>query len=179
MAGFIRTDRLKEVLGSISGLVDKQVLVGVPDSTAGRKDEGAPLSNAEIGYIQENGAPEINLPARPHLVPGVAAAQPKTLPLLQKGIEAALDGDLDGAKRRMSMAGLAAQSSVRALINSGIGPALSEATLRNRARRGRKGAKEELASRAAGQQASTELAKPLVDTAQYRNSITYVLRNRK
>jgi len=77
------------------------------------------------------------------------------------------------------MAGLAAQSSVRALISSGIGPALSEATLRNRARRGRKGAKEELASRAAGQQPSTELAKPLIDTAQYRNSITYVLRKRK
>ncbi|AZG13848.1 MULTISPECIES: hypothetical protein [Cupriavidus] len=177
--GFIKTDRLKDVLQSISGLVDKQVLVGIPDSTAGRKDEGAPLSNAEIGYIQENGAPEINLPARPHLVPGVAAAQPKTLPQLQKGVEAALDGDLDGAKRRMSMAGLAAQSSVRALINSGIGPALSDATLRNRARRGRKGAKEELASREAGQQPSTELAKPLVDTAQYRNSITYVLRKRK
>lgn len=177
--GFMKVDRLKQVLQSINGLVDQQVLVGVPDSTAGRKDDGAPLSNAEIGYIQENGAPEINLPARPHLVPGVAAAQPKTLPQLQKGVEAALDGDIDGAKRQLSMAGLAAQSSVRALISSGIGPALSEATLRNRARRGRKGAKEELASRAAGQQPSTELAKPLIDTAQYRNSITYVLRKRK
>jgi hypothetical protein len=177
--GFMKVDRLKQVLQSINGLVDQQVLVGVPDSTAGRKDEGAPLSNAEIGYIQENGAPEINLPARPFLVPGVAAAQPKTLPQLQKGVEAALDGDIDGAQRRMAMAGQVAQSSVRARINSGIGPALSEATLRKRARRGRQGAKDELAARAAGQQPSTELAKPLIDTGQLRNAVTYVIRKRK
>lgn len=177
--GFTKVDRLKQVLQSINGLVDQQVLVGVPDSTAGRKDQGAPLSNAEIGYIQENGAPEINLPARPHLVPGVMDAQPKTLPRLQKGVEAALDGDIDGAKRQMSVAGQIAQMTVRKLISSGISPALSDATLRNRARRGRKGAKQELEARAAGQQPSTDLAKPLLDTAQYRNAITYVLRKRK
>lgn len=177
--GFIKKDRLRQVLQSINGLVDQQVLVGVPDSTAGRKDEGAPLSNAEIGYIQENGAPEINLPARPFLVPGVASAQSKTLPQLQKGVEAALDGDIDAARRRLSSAGLIAQSSVRKRINSGITPALSEATLRERARRGRKGAKEELARRAAGEKPGTELAKPLIDTGQLRNSITYVVRKRK
>lgn len=176
--GIMQVDRLKEVLQSINGLVDKQVLIGVPDSTAGRKDKGAPLSNAEIGYIQETGAPEINLPARPFLVPGVAAAQSKTLPQLQKGVEAALDGDIDAVQRRLSSAGLIAQSSVRKRINSGITPALSEATLRERARRGRKGAKEELARRAAGEKPGTELAKPLIDTGQLRNSITYVIRKR-
>ncbi|MCY1326434.1 hypothetical protein D9M68_743710 [compost metagenome] len=177
--GVMKVDRLKQVLQSISGLVDKQVLVGIPDSTAGRKDDGEPLSNAEIGYIQETGSPANNLPARPFLVPGVAAAQSKTLPQLQKATEAALDGDIDGMQRRLSSAGLVAQSSVRKRINSGITPALSEATLRERARRGRNGAKEELARRAAGEKPGIELAKPLIDTGQLRNAITYVIRKRK
>ncbi len=177
--GVMKVDRLKAVLQSINGLVDKQVLIGVPDSTAGRKDDGEPLSNAEIGYIQETGSPANNLPARPFLVPGVAAAQSKTLPQLQKGVEAALDGDLEAVQRRLSSAGLVAQASVRKRINSGITPALSEATLRERARRGRKGAEEELARRAAGEKPGTDLAKPLIDTGQLRNAITYVIRKRK
>ncbi|MBU9534714.1 hypothetical protein KTE49_30225, partial [Burkholderia multivorans] len=61
----MKIDRLDEVLKSISGLMQKEVLVGVPDSTAGRKDEGEPLSNAEIGYILEHGSPANNIPERP------------------------------------------------------------------------------------------------------------------
>lgn len=157
--GFIKTDRLKEVLESISGLVDKQVLVGIPDSAPERKDD-VPLSNAAIGYIQETGSPANNLPARPFLVPGVASAQEKTLPQMQKAVEAALDGDLPRAEKRMASAGLAAQNSVRARINSGISPQLKESTLAARRRRGRTG------------------TVPLIDTGQLRNAVTYVIRKK-
>ncbi|WP_423196787.1 Bacteriophage protein [Cupriavidus sp. H19C3] len=157
--GFIKTDRLKEVLESISGLVDKQVLVGIPDSAPERKDD-EPLSNAAIGYIQETGSPANNLPARPFLVPGVASAEEKTVPQLQKAVEAALDGDLPRAEKRMASAGLAAQNSVRAKINSGIAPQLKDSTLAARRRRGRTG------------------TVPLIDTGQLRNSITYVIRKK-
>lgn len=157
--GFIKTDRLKEVLQSISGLVDKQVLVGIPDSSPERKDD-EPLSNAAIGYIQETGSPANNLPARPFLVPGVASAEEKTVPQLQKAVEAALDGDLPRAEKRMASAGLAAQNSVRAKINSGIAPQLKASTLAARRRRGRTG------------------TVPLIDTGQLRNSITYVIRKK-
>lgn len=158
--GFIKTDRLKEVLQSISGLVDKQVLVGIPDSAPERKDD-EPLSNAAIGYIQETGSPANNLPARPFLVPGVASAEEKTVPQLEKAVEAALDGDLPRAEKRMASAGLAAQNSVRAKINSGIAPQLKASTLAARRRRGRTG------------------TVPLIDTGQLRNSITYVIRSKK
>jgi hypothetical protein len=157
--GFIKTDRLKEVLESISGLVDKQVLIGIPDSAPERKDD-EPLSNAAIGYIQETGSPANNLPARPFLVPGVASAQDKTLPQMQKAVEAALDGDLPRAEKRMASAGLVAQNSVRAKINSGIAPQLKASTLAARRRRGRTG------------------TVPLIDTGQLRNSITYVIRKK-
>ncbi|KWN75795.1 hypothetical protein [Burkholderia ubonensis] len=153
-------DRLNEVLKSIAGLVQKEVLVGVPDSTAGRKDQGEPLSNAEIGYILENGSPANNIPARPHLVPGVQDARPKFEPQLQKGVEAALDGDLEKVERSLNRAGLVAQNSVRAKINSNIQPKLADSTLAARRRRG------------------VTRENTLVDTAQYRNSITYVVRKK-
>lgn len=175
----MKIDRLKEVTKAIAGMAKKQVLVGVPDSGADRDDTSGPINNAAIGYIQETGSPEVNIPARPHLVPGIEAAQPKTLPQLQKAAEAALDGDIDAAERRMGAAGMAAMSSVKRLIDAGISPALSNATLRARARRKRKGAKEELKRRADGEAPGLDLAKPLIDSAQYRNSITYVIRKRK
>ncbi|MCW3641780.1 hypothetical protein K6Y74_00915 [Burkholderia cenocepacia] len=158
--GSMKVDRLDEVLKSIAGLVRQEVLVGVPDSTAGRKDDGEPLSNAEIGYIQETGSPANNIPARPHLVPGVQDARPKFEPQLQKGVEAALDGDLEQVQRRLNMAGIAAQNSVRAKVNSNIAPELAESTLEARRRRG------------------VTRENTLVDTSQYRNSITYVIRKK-
>ncbi|MBR8471940.1 MULTISPECIES: hypothetical protein [Burkholderia] len=158
--GSMKVDRLDEVLKSIAGLVKQEVLVGVPDSTAGRKDDGEPLSNAEIGYIQETGSPANNIPARPHLVPGVQDARPKFEPQLQKGVEAALDGDLEQVQRRLNMAGIAAQNSVRAKVNSNIAPELAESTLEARRRRG------------------VTRENTLVDTGQYRNSITYVIRKK-
>ncbi|KVN30704.1 hypothetical protein WJ63_07950 [Burkholderia pyrrocinia] len=153
-------DRLDEILKSISGLVQKEVLVGVPDSTAGRKDQGEPLSNAEIGYIMENGSPANNIPARPHLVPGVQDARPKFEPQLQKGVEAALDGDLEKVESSLNRAGLVAQNSVRAKVNSNIQPKLADTTLAARRRRG------------------VMRENTLIDTAQYRNSITYVVRKK-
>ncbi|HEM8999487.1 TPA: hypothetical protein U2T46_001532 [Burkholderia cenocepacia] len=158
--GSMKIDRLDEVLKSIAGLVKQEVLVGVPDSTAGRKNDGEPLSNAEIGYIQETGSPANNIPARPHLVPGVQDARPKFEPQLQKGVEAALDGDLEQVQRRLNMAGIAAQNSVRAKVNSNIAPELAESTLEARRRRG------------------VTRENTLVDTGQYRNSITYVIRKK-
>ncbi|AOK00184.1 hypothetical protein [Burkholderia vietnamiensis] len=156
----MKIDRLDEVLKSISGLVQKQVLVGVPDSTAGRKDESEPLSNAEIGYILEHGSPANNIPERPHLVPGVQDARPKFEPQLQKGVEAALDGDIEKVNRSLNRAGLAAQNSVRAKINSNIPPKLADSTLDARRRRG------------------VTRENTLVDTGQYRNAITYVVRKK-
>ncbi|MCA8145470.1 hypothetical protein [Burkholderia vietnamiensis] len=156
----MKIDRLDEVLKSISGLVQKEVLVGVPDSTAGRKDEGEPLSNAEIGYILERGSPANNIPERPHLVPGVQDARPKFEPQLQKGVEAALDGDLEKVNRSLNRAGLVAQNSVRAKINSNIPPKLADSTLAARRRRG------------------VTRENTLVDTGQYRNAITYVIRKK-
>lgn len=158
MSGKFRVDRLNGVLASINELVKRQVLVGVPDSAPDRKE--GPLSNAQIGYILEHGSPANNLLPRPHLLPGVQDARSKVEPELQAGVNAALDGDAQMVDTRLNRAGIVAASSVKAKINSNVQPALSERTLADRRRRG------------------VTRENTLVDTAQYRNSITHVVRKK-
>jgi phage gpG-like protein len=151
-------DRIMRSLKTLTGL---DVLVGIPAENTERREKGEPINNAILGYIHENGAPKANIPARPFLIPGVRNAKPKVIPHFKKATEAVLKGDLEGASRSLHAAGLIGQNEVRAVINSGPPPALSERTLAARRARGRTG------------------DVPLIDTGQLRNSITYVLRTDK
>lgn len=158
MAVKITVDKVTDIINAISKLAGKDVLVGIPDSDPDRKD--GPISNAQIGYIQETGSPANNLPARPFLVPGVAEVQAKCADRLQKGATNALSGNLSSAEASLTAAGLIAESSVKRKINSNIQPELAESTLEARRDRG------------------VTRTNTLVDTGQLRNSITHVVRNK-
>jgi len=159
----VTKDELANVLKSVHALVSKEVLIGIPESEDARNasDEGSPIGNAEIGYIQETGSPSNNLPARPFLVPGVEKALPDAVKRLQRGGEKALSGDTSAAEASLHAAGMICQNSVRATIVNVIPPPLAESTLAGRRRRGRTG------------------TTPLLDTGQLRNSTTYVIRKVK
>lgn len=177
----IKVDRMKDVFKALERTVQTRVLVGIPDSTAERKEgeeADSGFNNAAIGYVQETGDPQRNLPARPFLVPGVKAAEDAIAKHLKRAADFALDGKPDEAEQAMQAAGLVGQNSVRATINAGVEPALSDATLAARARRGRKGAKAEMARREAGEAPGMVDAKPLIDTAQLRNAVTFVVRKK-
>ena len=170
-------DRVEAVLKSIRDLTKQVVLVGVPDSTAGRKT--GPISNAAIGYIQETGDPSHNLPARPFLVPGVSKIAAKAADMLGAGAAKALDGDRQAGAASLVKAGLLAQNSVRATLTAGEGFApLAPSTIAARARRGSKGAKAAMKAAAAGQPPAPSNVRPLIDTGQLRAAITFVLRKR-
>lgn len=177
MPVIITKDKVADIIRAVASLASKDVLVGVSDSAAERDDD-QPISNAAIGYIMETGSPANNIPARPHLVPGIQDVQAEVAERLGKGAKAALSGSTSGADTALNAAGLIGQHGVRAKITDGPFVPLSESTLRARARRGRKGAAKELASRAAGNQPDNTNAKPLIDTGQYRQSITYVIRKK-
>jgi hypothetical protein len=94
-----------------------------------------------------------------------------------------MGGDADALRRGLDVIGLEATSAVKNRLTSGPWAPLADATLRARARRAvgggvgiRKGARAELAARAAGAAPSSQFAKPLIDTAQMRNAINYVIR---
>jgi phage gpG-like protein len=152
-------DKLPKLLAAMNSLTMKDVMVGIPKEETARDDTG-PLNNATIGYIMEHGAPEANIPARPFLIPGVEACKDKVAKQLAGAAKGAVQGNAIGIEEGLERAGLLAQNSVRAKINSGIGPSLAPSTIAARKRRGRTG------------------TKPLIDTGQLRNSITYVVRSK-
>lgn len=147
------------LLKAMSALVKSEVLVGVPAESTERAD-GEPINNATLGYIHETGAPAAGIPARPFLIPGVAAVEDKVADQLGKGAQAALKGDQRGVDQRLHAAGLVAETSVKNTINAGIDPALADSTIAARQARGRTG------------------TTPLVDTGKLRNSITHVVRRK-
>ena len=166
----IKYDKLKQVFNGLNLLLSADVLVGYPadgDQKAGtggpntRKpdpDDKAPLTNAEIAYIMENGAPEANIPPRPSLLPGIEAARPRITALFKQHAQYCIKGDIARADRVLHAIGLTAQAAVRSEITNGNFLPLSPRTLAERLRRGRTG------------------TKPLLDTGQMRNAVNYVIR---
>lgn len=190
--------------GSLAGIVealytmaDAEVLVGFPQETTERKMEtgetdnyGKPiisvekdeaLTNAQLAYIHDNGAPEAHIPARPFMLPGIESAMPRIKSRMTQIPRAVLQrgGGALVVEQGLIGVGLIAKLAIQNKINEGIPPPLSDRTLRARARKGRKGAGIELLSREHGYAPSMDFAKPLIDTAQMRNAVNFVIRSRK
>lgn len=155
----VTKDRVAEVLAQVKALTRDRVLVGVPADKAGR-NEGEPITNPEIAYINDRGAPELNIPARPFMVPGVERELGRITKRMRSGAVRALNGDKDAAQQTFVAVGLIAQAAIRKRIDEGPFVPLSPVTLANRRARGRSG------------------TKPLIDTGQLRNAITFVIRKR-
>lgn len=179
-AASLLKNKLPDVLKGLSKLTLNAAFVGVPSEKTSRDtDEGKPMTNAALAFIHDNGSDAAHIPARPFMRPGIERAQPQIIGALKQGAKDALTGG--DPTRSLNLAGLAAQSTIRGVINEGIAPPLADSTLRQRVRNKTsvKGAKTELKARAAGEAPSTENAKPLIATAQLRNSINYVIRKNK
>lgn len=177
-------DRAPAVIEATRALTREQVLVGVPDTNAGKGREPGDPNNALLARIHDQGDPTANIPARPFMVPGMKEGQPKYLPHLRRAGVAALAGDAVGVQRALHAAGLVAASAVQAVITRGILPPLAPSTVRGRiARRKSKAWRakrraEVAANVAAGEAPGARIFTPLIDTGALRASITYVLRRR-
>lgn len=147
------------LLQAIKDLTSKEVLVGIPDTAAGRDDED-PISNAEIGYLMETGSPTQNIPPRPHLVPGVEAARERIAKRMQSGATNVLSGKKSDADATLTAVGIIAEIAVKTKISDGPFTPLAPRTLAARKARGRTG------------------DKPLIDTGAYRRAITHVVRTK-
>lgn len=164
----VTIDRTAEVLRGIAILAGTRVMVGIPSDQAGRKD-GEPINNAALGYIHENGAPEVGIPARPFLVPGVAAIQGEIEDGMRKAGDAALSGRPELVMRYLHAVGLKAQAAVRRKITTGPFVPLKPETIARRRKRSPGSKYRRKATTAAD-------VKPLIDTGQLRNAINYVIR---
>lgn len=172
----IHLDTAQSILDALKAIGKKEVLVGIPEEGSPRED--VPFGNAGIGYLNEYGSAAQNIPPRPHLIPGVKSVEDQTVPQLKAAAQSALDGDAAAAEKALNRAGNIAANGVRRYMTiTGFTP-LADSTVEARAHRGRKGAKAELARRAAGESPGTDLVKPLIDTGQYRRAITHVVRDK-
>lgn len=157
----ITQDRVDAMFKSVSELAKQQVLVGIPSTTAGRNNpKGQSITNAQIGYIHEFGSPRNNIPPRPFLRPGVSNATDRVEKMMRKAALFALDGKMQDVQNSLHAMGLVAVSAVRAKITSGPFIPLSPVTIAKRRARG------------------VLRTKPLIDTGQLRQAITYVIRRK-
>jgi hypothetical protein len=172
---------MESMANAMSLLTGVEVLVGFPEDTADRPQGDTQLTNATLGYIHDNGAPEQNIPARPFMGPGIESARDKLADKLGQTMRAVLykGGDAGTVEQGLTHVGLIAKLAIQNAINEGPPPPLAKSTLLARARRGRKGAMQELDRRWDGQAPSVEFAKPLVDTGQMRNAVNYAIRSKK
>ena len=172
-------DEMGAFMKALAEMQSKSVLAGFPQEEAPRENEDGeaePITNAALGYIHNTGMPEQNIPARPFMVEGIENKREPITDGMEAAGMAALDGNTDQVEQALTAVGLAAEAGIRNKIIDGPFEPLAESTLKARARRGREGAQEELDRRAAGEDPGVELARPLNDTAQMRNAVTYVIR---
>lgn len=161
----VTVDRTAAVKTALKALVQDRVLVGIASEHAFRdpddEDSTPHLNNAEIGYLNEFGAPDANIPARPHLVPGTQSALPKVEKIYREAFAKAVVGDVKGIRDAHAKVGQIAADAVRGLIQDGISPPLAERTLQARKKRG------------------VTRTTPLVDGGEYRKNINYAVRAAK
>lgn len=147
---------LEKIQERLEAATLKSVLVGIPAAEA-QRDAESKMTNVDIAYIQNFGAPEANIPSREFMRPGVVNAQSKIVKALRLASQAAFKGE--DPDKYLHMAGLVAQASIKAKLTDGPFLPLAASTVAARLRRGKKS------------------DKPLIDTGQLRNSITYVIRD--
>ena len=158
-------DNSKALNDILRALNAQGVMVGIPAETAGRDD--GPINNAAIGYILETGAPERNLPARPFLHPGVASAAGDVAKIARTTLGRALTFGRTGSEtnqviqKGLVQMGIVAANAVKRRIDAGDFAPLAPSTIYARKHR---------------KSAPRDSEKPLVDTGQLRNAVTYVVR---
>lgn len=190
---------LEQVRENLKLLADLEVLVGFPEDTTARDEdpnddpEERGITNASLAYIHDNGSPEAHIPARPFMVPALEESEGKIERALSGAMRAGMRGESHKMEQAMVAAGLTAKLAIQNKINEGIPPPLAESTLKNRARRNKgsiaKAAQVELDRRQAmrnlgedpffDMESALTTAKPLIDTAQMRNAVNFVIRSRK
>ncbi len=187
-------NKLPHVKVAFAQLSRKEVMVGVPREDAARKDDSedkGEMNNATLAYIHDNGSPAAHIPARPFMRPGIDAVKGQIVTRFRGAAKSAMSlrpGADPRITQTLMAVGLIAQASIRKTIGEGIPPPLAPSTVAQRFRsRGTKSRRkgEEKYMDLIAQGASPEDAQveaniiPLVNTGQLRNSINYVIRDKR
>lgn len=179
-------DKTKEITAGLDALLGFDVKVGIPEAKTERDDPEEDLTNAQLGFVlsegvgtrsrqqeiaslvgqgltysaavsaflTENGDPSLAIPPRPFLEPSIRHYMPVILKQQTKIINLALSGKKDKIKAEFGKLGLLGQNIVKGWFtdSSNGWPPNAESTI------ARKGSD-----------------RPMIDTGQLRNSISYIV----
>jgi hypothetical protein len=169
---------LGELLKSIAKM---QVYVGIPEEKTGRKK--GPVNNAQLLYIHTNGSQLKGIPKRPVIEPALEAKENKEAITSELGeaVKSLLDKKPAQAKMHLKRAGMIGQNAARDWFEdsrNGWVPNSLETARRKAMKIKGKGKKQfnQLISEGASVQ-HVEISRPLIDTAQMRKAIIYVVKD--
>ena len=181
------SDKAGAIRKAVDALTGKDVFIGVPAEN-GRSHAGenaAPrttISNAELSYIHEYGAPAAGIPARPHLLPGVDDIKAEAASLLKWAAKQDMDGNGAAIEPTLNNIGLLGQNAVRARFQNNDWEPLKDSTLDYAAPK-----KDAEGNTQTDKKGNVKRGKsrrdegktnPLLDTGQLMKSHTYVIRKK-
>ena len=154
-------DGLRVAERMMQDLFNTEALVGIPEEEAAR-ESGQGITNAALMYIHSNGSPLAGIPARPIIEPAIDNSKERIGAILSDAAKAAMDGSADAMMAQFEKAGLAGQNAAQAWFTN---PAngweeLKPETVKRKIRKG-----------------STS-PKTLIDTGEFKKSVTYVVRKK-
>ncbi len=147
--------RLQSVQKSIKELKKTDVLVGVPQEKTNRDTNS--ITNAELLYIHTNGSPANHIPPRPVIEPAIQNSKEELGTLIKEAILKALEGDTSGAMAGMERAGTQGENVAKGWFTN---------------------PQNNWADNAESTKKQKGSSRPLIDTAQLRNSITHVVKKK-
>jgi hypothetical protein len=157
---------LKDMESALIALSKKSLLVGViAEDRKPLEGEKSEITNAQLGFIFEFGAPEAKIPARPILFPTLEAAKPEIQAALQLAASYAVQGAPEDMEKTLHSLGISLVIAIKKRILASIPPALSKNTLRKWITKTK--------------QRKDYGETPLKVTMQFVNSFGYVVEDRK
>lgn len=149
----VKKDNTKELLKKLEAMKNLDLLVGVPQSESTRDEEENEITNAQLMFIHSEGSPVHNIPPRP--VIDITLKEEKTK--INEKFKKALNMVLQGAnpKEELEKLGIYVVNKIKANFGSDKLAPLKPETIKS------KGSD-----------------RPLIDTSQLRDSITYIVRQK-
>lgn len=150
------TDNSQLFTTAIDHILQRVLLVGIPQENSSSGRSGEEPTNAELAFIHTYGSPINRIPARPFMEPAIEEKETKerVAEYYGKAVKSAFNGDFAGADANLGKAGMIARNAIVRYIDDS----------------------SHFVPNAPMTIALKGSDKPLIDTGSLRTSITYVIR---
>lgn len=150
----VKKDIYKQVQKNLLDFSKLDLLVGVPQEKTEREGNSEPITNAELMFIHTNGSPIRNIPKRPTIEPTIEENKKRISDMFKKAVNKVLNNKGDG-RADLEKIGIWTVNKIKAKFGS-----------------------DDLIPNAPATIAKKGSDRPLIDTGQLRNSVTYVIRRK-